>query len=449
MRRLRKISLLIPVILILLCGIPRVYGQDYQKQRQDLVKEQRATQLEIIQLKDQIESYRKQISENETKFQKLNSDYQSLSKEIVLRNALIKKLQNEQQTVQHEIEVTQKSYQNKEDQLKKLIAEYQRTLTYLYMHGRDSQIALILTSHSLNQMLVRSYYLRKFDTFRSNQEAQIKEAQQQLEQRKQELEGSKKKNDDLLADTRTEKGDLEQRQHLQRNMITKLKKDRGHLQNMVKKTRKQVDDLNTTLNNLIAEADKVRAAEEKRLHQLEAERQKRLAEAELIKDPAKRAAMIKQYSTPVVEKNEITDSEIGTFQKEFASEKGNLPWPVDGVVTAHFGTVTDPLYGTKIPNLGIDIAAPPQTPVHAVCNGYVFGILPVTGYGDLVLVNHGRYKTVYGNLSQVMVHKNMIINKGDVIGLSGDKNSAKGEVLFFMVRDGKKNVNPESWLSKQ
>ena len=449
MRRLRKISFLIPAVMFLFFGISRVYGQDYQRQRQELIKKQRATQLEIIQLKNQIESYKKQISETETKFEKLNNDYQSLSKEIVLRNALIKKLRNEESTVQHEIEVTQKSYQNKENELKRLVAEYQKTLTYLYIHGRESEIALILTSRSLNQMLVRSYYLKKFDAFRKNQENQIKKAQQQLEQRKQELEASKKKNEDLLADTRKEKRDLEQRQHLQKNMITHLKKDRGHLQNMVKKTRKQVADLNTTLTNLIAEADKVRQAEEKRLHQLEAERQKRLAEAELIKDPAKRAAMIKRYSTPVTEKNEVTDSEIHTFQKEFASDKGKLPWPVDGVVTSHFGTVTDPLYGTKIPNLGIDIAAPPQTPVHAVCDGYVFAIQPLPGYGDLVLVNHGRYKTVYGNLSQVMVHKNMVINKGQVLGLSGDKNSAKGEVLFFMVRDGKRNVNPESWLRKQ
>jgi len=159
--------------------------------------------------------------------------------------------------------------------------------------------------------------------------------------------------------------------------------------------------------------------------------------------------MIKRYSTPIADKTEITNSEISTFQKEFANEKGRLPWPVDGVVTEHFGTITHPLYGTKIPNLGIDIAAPSQTPVHAVSDGYVFAIQPLTGYGDLVFVNHGRYKTVYGNLSQVMVHKNMIINKGDVIGLSGDKNSAKGEVVFFMVRDGTKNVDPESWLGKK
>lgn len=79
----------------------------------------------------------------------------------------------------------------------------------------------------------------------------------------------------------------------------------------------------------------------------------------------------------------------------------------------------------------------------------MFAIEPIPGYGDLVFVNHGRYKTVYGNLSQVMVHKNMILSKGDVIGLSGDKDSAKGEVLFFMVRNGNKNVDPESWLVKQ
>ena len=449
MRRLRSISLLITVILVQFLGISLVYGQDYQKQRQDLLKKQRATQLEIIQLKNQIESYRKQISETETKFEKLNQDYEKLNKEIVLRNALIRKLGNEQETVKHEIDVTQQAYQDKEDELNKLIADYQRTLTYLYMHGRESQLAMILTSHSLNQMMVRSYYLKKFDQFRQNQEAEIKKAQHQLEQRKEDLESSKKKNEDLLADTRKEKSDLQQRQHLQQNMITELKKNRGHLQNMVKKTRDQVDDLNSTLTRLIAEAEKVRRTEEERLQKLEAERQKRLAEAEKISDPAKRAEMIKRYSTPIASKTEITNSEISTFQKEFAGEKGKLPWPVDGVVTEHFGTITHPLYGTKIPNLGIDIAAPSQTPVHAVSNGYVFAIEPIPGYGDLVFVNHGRYKTVYGNLSQVMVHKNMILSKGDVIGLSGDKDSAKGEVLFFMVRNGNKNVDPESWLVKQ
>ncbi len=444
MRRLSVLLLSVPALLF--WCLPPLYAQDYQQMRRNLIEKQRSTQHEIIQLKSQIESYRKQFTATENKFEETRKHYEALNKEIILRNALIKKLQKEQQTVQHEIEVTQQAYQEKEQELNKLILQYQHTLTYLYTHGRETSLALLLTSHSVNQMLVRAYYLRKFAQFRKGQEDRIREDEQQLEARRKDLEASQKEKKELLGETRGEKEDLEQRSKLQQNMIADIRKDRGRLKKMIKDTRRQVDDLNSTLTKLIAQAEKVQMAEERRLRRLEAERQQKLAAAEKIKDPSKRAEMVKRYSAPIVDRNKITKAEINTFQKEFASEKGKLPWPVDGIVTAHFGIVVHPLYGTKISNLGIDIAAPPATPVHAVSDGYVFAIQPITGYGDLVFVNHGRYKTIYGNLSQVLVHKNMIVRQGDVIGLSGDKNSARGEVLFFMIHVGKKNVDPESWL---
>jgi len=75
--------------------------------------------------------------------------------------------------------------------------------------------------------------------------------------------------------------------------------------------------------------------------------------------------------------------------------------------------------------------------------------LPITGYGDVVLVSHGKFITAYGNLSQVMVTKRDILRKGDMIGLSGDENSPRGQSVFFMVRETNTNMDPENWLSKK
>ena len=96
--------------------------------------------------------------------------------------------------------------------------------------------------------------------------------------------------------------------------------------------------------------------------------------------------------------------------------------------------------------MGVDIAALPGSSVQVVNDGYVYGIQPLQGYGDVVFVSHGDFKTAYGNLSEIYVRKNQVLQKGDIIGLSGDENSIRGEVLFFLIRDGSQMVDPELWL---
>lgn len=437
--------------LFLLLGFTTVHAQNYEKMRQELQSRQQETRKEIDQLKSQIDSYQQQISATQAKFETLNKEYSDLQNEIALRNKLLGKLKNEQDDIQQEIGVTKKSIAAKEKEYQQLTENYQETLVYLYKHGRDSELALILTSHSLNQMMVRSYYLRKFSEYRQKQLDQIKKVQADLDQKKADLEQSESRNKKVIAETEQEREKLRQRTEQQKKVIAALRRNRSNLEGMLKNVRKQVSTLNNKLTDLIAQEDRIRKAEEQRQRLLEAERRRRLAAARKISDPTKRKAEIAKYSKPIEpDTNVPTDAELDKMQKAFASDKGKLPWPVSqGVIVTHFGTNINPVYRTKIQSLGIDISTPANSPVHAVSDGYVFDVEPLTGYGNLVFVNHGQYKTVYGNLSQVYVRKNTVVHTGDVIGLSGDENSARGKTVFFMIRDGDKNVNPEKWIQKK
>ncbi|NIT56568.1 MAG: peptidoglycan DD-metalloendopeptidase family protein [Aliifodinibius sp.] len=138
------------------------------------------------------------------------------------------------------------------------------------------------------------------------------------------------------------------------------------------------------------------------------------------------------------------------IETRFASNKGKLPWPVDSrTIAEHFGNKVHPVYGTKTPNLGIEIVTDAQSSVEAVHEGYVIDVRPIPGYGDVIFVKHGRFITAYGNLSEVMVRKSEVLSKGDILGLSGDEDSPKGESLFFLIRENDKNLDPENWLQME
>jgi septal ring factor EnvC (AmiA/AmiB activator) len=66
----------------------------------------------------------------------------------------------------------------------------------------------------------------------------------------------------------------------------------------------------------------------------------------------------------------------------------------------------------------------------------------------VVFVNHGGFKTAYGNLSEIRVRPNEVLREGDIIGLSGNEESIRGPVLFFLINENGQMVDPELWLSQ-
>jgi septal ring factor EnvC (AmiA/AmiB activator) len=66
----------------------------------------------------------------------------------------------------------------------------------------------------------------------------------------------------------------------------------------------------------------------------------------------------------------------------------------------------------------------------------------------MVMIRHGRYFTVYSNLSNASVGKGDAISTGQVIGRTAQADDGTGGQLDFILMVESKNVNPSGWLRR-
>jgi len=407
-------------ILIFLTGLltaETLVGQSsYDHLRSQILERQQSTRSQIQNLDQQIEIYTKRLEETTLEYDEVYQQFEELNRLIALQQERLRQMNREQRQIQEEIDLIENNLAVLEERLKELVDQYKETLTYLYKHGRTTELALILTSASMNQLLVRSFYLSRFNDHLQSRIDEIEETQQLLEQSRRDLIDSRQRNEVVLANIREENRNLEQQQTQQKQLVEELQEDINSLENLRNRHEQQRENLENTMANLIRDEQRLRRAES-------------------------------EEDVPVRREFSMNEEELMAFEERFREQRGQLPWPVDnGTITERFGVRVNPVHNTRTPNLGIDIAAPASSSVSVVSDGYVFGVQPMPGYGDVIFVNHGNYRTAYGNMSEIFVRRNQILRKGEVIGLSGDENSTRGSVLFFLIRDGGEMVDPEQWL---
>ncbi len=113
--------------------------------------------------------------------------------------------------------------------------------------------------------------------------------------------------------------------------------------------------------------------------------------------------------------------------------------------------MTSPFGRHALPNLpdvvydnpGIDIEVAPGATAKAVYGGKVSGVYGVAGFGTVVIVNHGNYFTVYGNLSGSSVRTGDTVKAGQAVGKAApDSGNKKVGSLHFEVWKNREKLNP-------
>ena len=127
--------------------------------------------------------------------------------------------------------------------------------------------------------------------------------------------------------------------------------------------------------------------------------------------------------------------------------QGALPWPSEGVVSARFGTGGR---GAPVSSRnGIELSLPEGQAVRAVHEGTVAYADAFSGYGNLVIVDHGdRAFSLYGHLSGVSVKKGDRVEAATPVGLAG-RNPSGNPSLYFELRVDGQPVDPLQWLKRQ
>ncbi len=135
---------------------------------------------------------------------------------------------------------------------------------------------------------------------------------------------------------------------------------------------------------------------------------------------------------------------VTTFQRRVAAPKGSGGKSVVRTVKV------------REYHLGVDLLAPKGMDVHAVGDATVAFAGRNGGYGNLIILDHGRgYQTYYAHLSAIKhgVKVGAKLSRGDVIGLVGSTGRSTAPHLHFETRKDTRYIDPfdetrqlEFWL---
>lgn len=122
---------------------------------------------------------------------------------------------------------------------------------------------------------------------------------------------------------------------------------------------------------------------------------------------------------------------------------GRFDWPVRGKILRAFGR-----YAGGQQNDGINIAVERGSPVTATADGVVAYVgSDIPAYGTLILLRHGDgWISAYGYADSLAVTRGQKVKRGQTIARSGASPYTGEPQLHFEIRNGRKPVNPVSYL---
>jgi murein DD-endopeptidase MepM/ murein hydrolase activator NlpD len=193
-----------------------------------------------------------------------------------------------------------------------------------------------------------------------------------------------------------------------------------------------------TRDRIVATHDALAAAESAKASALETVQEDRasfLAEAEGL------AAQSAALAATIAAAQSAQATASGDEASTSVSSTGQLGWPVAGPVTSGFGSRWGRMHE------GIDIAVGAGTPVHAAAAGTVVYAGWMSGYGNIVVIDHGNgISTAYAHNSSLAVGQGAAVGKGFVVALSGSTGHSTGPHVHFEVRVNGAPVDPLAYL---
>lgn len=119
-----------------------------------------------------------------------------------------------------------------------------------------------------------------------------------------------------------------------------------------------------------------------------------------------------------------------------------------GYYSSNYGYRVDPITGRSTFHTGVDLIAPPGTPVLAAAGGVVAASGYFAEYGLVVDIDHDNGLTSrYAHLSKSLVRAGDVVMKGQVVANVGTTGRTTGPHLHFEVREKGIPLNPNKFLA--
>ena len=393
----------LPIVLGLLLVGAAASAQDTRRQ------ESRKAQLE-----KEIAAINRQLKDNARSSSRALTDLSLVRRKIAARQELIAESDREIRALDDSMKVRQQEIDRLQARHDTLSLYYNRLVRGAYKN-RDSRLwyMYILSSENIGQAVRRFGYLKGLSRNMSDQAKHIQETAAALELEKDRLAGLREEAQVLRGQRQADVDALRSEEGESASLVARLEKDRKKYQNDLKKKNREVEALNREIAEIIRKA----------------------------------TAKPKSGGKSTAKGGKTTSTAIDeTLSKNFAANKGRLPWPVEGTVIESYGQHYHPVYkNVKLPfNNGVTLAVSRGAQAKAVFDGTVSQVVVIPGYNQCVLVQHGSYFTFYCKLKSVTVKAGEKVKTGQVLGTV---DTFSGEDQFhFQLWQERNPQNPENWL---
>ncbi len=355
---------------------------------------EREIKKELEEIKNRIEDERKRVEKTDKRKQEILNELEKTEAEYRACDRELKKLRTRRSNIQKDIGLLEAEINEHEKALKKQQSYMEERLRVRYCFGDVGSFKVMLSSESIADLARREKYLEILferdreimDEYRSHIE-ELEKSREQLRAKEEELKG-------LMEAKAWLEARLIQEREIKKRLIEELNEEKNsHLQ-------------------MIAGLDEAQSKLEK---------------------------MLKDLAGPGAHRTSA-----------FALFKGNLCFPVPGVVEEGFGEKENPRFHTVTFHKGIDIRAEAGTPIKSIYSGNVLYADWFRGYGNLMIIDHGSgYYSLYAHAERLVKKVGEEVKRGEVIGRVGETGSIKGPFLYFELRNHGKPMDPMEWLSEE
>ena len=381
------------------------------KSSKSLTIEKNKKKQEQMQIKNKINKEKSNISNTENEKKSVSTDIENLDAKIQVTSAKISTLESEIVRLNKDIAENQEKLQEAQVNLSENTDALRMRLREMYKRGNVNYLEVILNSRDIEELLRNNEIIssiaradRELIEFIQEQIDTIKETEERLQIDKAKVSASK-------AAVENERQSYQAAVDAKNNYMKVLESNLDLYKAEFEKAQSNWDALDSEIARL----------------QKEITAQKKAEEA-----AARRATRVHSNIT------------VSSGPRNGQS----YTWPLPGhySISSPFGYRVHPILGYSRLHSGVDIPAPSGTPIVAAKSGTVIMSQLMSGYGNVVMVDHGDTVTVYAHCSALNVGVGESVKAGDVVAFVGSTGLSTGAHLHFEVRVNGSPVNPLGYV---
>ena len=338
-----------------------------------------------------------ELKRKEKKISKTKKELYKIKKKFKNNKRKIKKLNRQLFTLNEEIKEKKNSLANR--------------LYQSYTIGNPGFFQMYLDGISPSQISRESYYIGFYS---KQQNVDI----QKIKQSYIKIKSAKQKTKDVLKKVASLKKRKEKN-------TKKLQKQRKEKAKVIKKINKKLLTQKKKKQKLIKNEKKLTSIFKKLIKKIKAEADKK---------PSKKIN---------ADNKSIPTNKFDGIN--FKKLKGKLKLPVKGKIVHKFNSKRKV---TGVRWKGLFIKSPGGSEVYAVASGKVVYSDWIKGFGNIIIIDHGKgYMSLYGNNDSLLKENNDIVKGGSVIALVGNSGGNISNGLYYELRKNSKPFNPLKWTT--